>query len=93
MKLTPTSDHIRIDGHIGTWYVIADGWYIYTPDENGVPKTYRVHCFLLEHEEYGDEAANLIVNESGAIILDDVYNGFGDLMEAGWSEDRKEATP
>lgn len=78
MNIIPTSDHIRIPGHVGTWYVIADGWYLYTPDENGVPKTCRVHCFLLEHEEYGDEAAGLIV--------DDVYNGLDELSEAGWKE-------
>lgn len=87
MKLTPSSDHIPIPGHIGTWYVIDDGWYIYTPDENGVPKTYRVHCFLLEHEEYGDEAAGLIVDEHGRIILDNVYNGLDELSEAGWKEE------
>lgn len=85
--ITPASDHIHIDGHIGTWYVIDDGWYEYTPDDEGVPKTHRVHCFLLEHEEYGDEAAGLIVDEHGRIILDDVYNGLDELTEAGWREE------
>lgn len=87
MTITPASDHIHIPGHVGTWYVIDDGWYLYTPDENGVPKTHRVHCFLLEHEEYGDEAAGLIVVEHGRIILDDVYNGLDELSEAGWKEE------
>ena len=86
MKLTLTSDHIRIPGHVGTWYVIDDGWYTYTPDENGVPKTHRVHCFLLEHEQYGDEAACLIVDETGFILADDVYNGLDELLEAEWRE-------
>lgn len=86
MTITPTADHIRIPGHIGTWYVIDDGWYLYTPDKEGMPKTYRVHCFLLEHEQYGDEAAGLIVDEHGRIILDDVYNGLDELSEAGWKE-------
>ena len=87
-EITETSDHIRIPGHTGTWYVIDHGWYLYTPDEWTIPKTHRIHCFLLEHEEYGDEAACLIVDQSGTVILDDVYNGFDDLLEAGW---RKEA--
>ena len=52
-----------------------------------MPKTHRVHCFLLEHEEYGDEAAGLIVVEHGRIILDDVYNGLDELSEAGWKEE------
>ena len=86
MKLKPNSDGIRIDGHVGTWYVISDGWYDYTPDEDGEPKTYHVHCFLLEHEEYGDEAACLIVNEEGSILMDDVWNGFDDLRTASWRE-------
>lgn len=52
------SEHIRVEGHYGTWHVIDDGWYALTPDVNGEPKTYRAHCFLLEHDEYGDEAVS-----------------------------------
>lgn len=59
--------NITINGHQGTWYVIAEGCH----------KGSKV--FLLEHETYGDEAACLIVNSSGHVIMDDVYNGFDDL--------------
>ena len=55
--ITRGSEHIQVEGHYGTWHVIDDGWYALTPDVNGEPKTYRAHCFLLEHDEYGDEAA------------------------------------
>lgn len=86
MKITPTSDHIRIEGHIGTWYVIDHGYFTYTHGESGMPKTARVHCFLLEHEQYGDEAACLIVNGEGSVIMDDVWNGLDDLREDHWKE-------
>ena len=62
-------DHIKVDGHVGTWYtidVIAVDQQVY---------------FLLEHEEYGDETANLIVDLEGNLVLEDVWNGFEDLED------------
>ena len=73
------SEHISIDGHTGTWYVIDEG------ECKSPVARYPVRCFLLEHETYGDEAACIIVNASGVVLLDDVYNGFDDLLEAGWA--------
>jgi hypothetical protein len=60
-------DNIKIEGHIGTWYVINELVY------KGDP------VFLLEHEDYGDEAACLIIKEDLTIVMEDVYNGFNDL--------------
>lgn len=66
-----TREHIRVEGHKGTWYVIdqkyyrTKGWY-----------------FLLEHETYGDEAADVIISADYSLVLDDVWNGFDDLEEA-----------
>lgn len=80
------SDHIKVEGHIGTWYVIDSGVFELTQDEAGRPVTIRATCFLLEHEEYGDEAANVIVDQDGNLLLEDVHNGFNSLEEAGWSE-------
>ena len=75
------SDHISIDGHTGKWYVIDEGVY------RAPYAITRIHCFLLEHETYGDGAAHIIVNQSGVVLLDDVWNGFDDLIEAGWKLD------
>lgn len=61
------SDDIQIDGHIGTWYVID------------VETINRKEYFLLESEDYGDEAACLIVDREKNLVLDDVWNGFEDL--------------
>lgn len=83
--ITRTSEHIKVEGHPGTWYVIAEARFELTPDVNGKPATIPVHCFLLEHEVYGDEAPCLIVDENGTLLLEDVYNGFADLEEAGWA--------
>lgn len=65
-------DKIKIKGHIGTWYVIDETYF------NGKK------LYLLEHEIYGDEAAELIVDENLYIVMDDVWNGFSDLD--GWEE-------
>lgn len=70
MKIDRDSVDIVIDGHIGTWYVIDFQTQL---DGNDI--------FLLEHETYGDEAACLIVDEDGNILLDDVWNGFDDYEE------------
>ena len=37
--------------------------------------------------DLGDEAACVIVDEDGSILLEDVWNGFDDLEEAGWREE------
>lgn len=60
-------DGLKVEGHKGTWYVIAMQYY----------KGERV--YLLEHETYGDGSACLIVNGNLNIICDDVWNGFLDL--------------
>jgi hypothetical protein len=60
---------IRVEGHCGTWYVIAEEVY------DG--KT----LYLLEHEQYGDEAACVIVDDEGNLVLDDVWNGFEDYED------------
>ena len=62
-------DNIKINGHVGTWYVIDE-------DERRGKKLY-----LLEHEYYGDEAACLIIDEDYNIVMDDVWNGFDDYLE------------
>ncbi len=86
MTITRASDHIKVEGHKGTWYVIDEGDFVLTPDVDGNrPLTIPAHLFLLEHEIYGDEAACIIVDETGHLILEDVRNGFDDLEDAGWA--------
>ncbi len=60
------SDHIAVEGHIGTWYAVDE-------TEIGGEK-----FFLLEHEEHGDMAACVAVNEQGKLVAEDLWNGFDD---------------
>lgn len=76
MGINAKSEHIRIEGHTGRWHVISDCEA--RLKKGGVVEPY----YLLEHETYGDEAASLIIDKSGKVILDDVWNGFLDLREA-----------
>ena len=69
--ITTTSEHVKVAGHIGHWHTILSKTY----EKEGVATTYH----LMEHETYGDEAAMLILDSNGNIVLSDVYNGFEDL--------------
>ncbi len=68
-QICENSSHIEVEGHLGTWYVI---------NTNIVNDT---RYYLLEHEEHGDEAACVIVDSEGNLILDDVWNGLDDLQD------------
>lgn len=63
------SDNIEIEGHKGTWYVVDS--------EMINDKPY----FLLEHEEYGDEAEHLVVDKTGKCVFEEAYNGFDDFKD------------
>lgn len=60
------SRNLKIDGYLGTWYVIDEKTH------NGSK------LYLLESELYGEDAAHLVVNEN-LDIIDEVVNGFSDL--------------
>lgn len=63
------NEKIKVKGHRGTWYITDELYY--------EGETY----YLLENEQDGDEVPGLIINEEGKLILDNVVNGFLDLME------------
>lgn len=62
-------DGIIVEGHVGTWYVID--YVVYDEDI----------YYLLEHEEFGDEAACLIVDNNTNIIAEDVYDDWLEALE------------
>lgn len=66
-----TKEHIKVEGHVGLWYVIEEKYY-----EN------KGTLFLCEHETYGDEVACVIIDKDYNLILDEVWNGFDDYEEA-----------
>jgi hypothetical protein len=63
-------DNITIKGHQGTWYVIDKA----ESKQHGT-------IYLLEHEQFGDETACLIVDSNKKILVDDVYNGLDDYFD------------
>lgn len=67
---------------VGITVVIDNGAY-YEGTWHVIDKTHENGCdlFLLEHDEYGDETACIIVDENNNVILEDVWNGFEDYME------------
>ena len=75
------SDHITVEGHVGTWYVVDE-------TEVGGEK-----FFLLEHEEYGDEAACVAVNEQGKLVAEDLWNGFDEDFQDAVKEYFAEKNP
>lgn len=64
------TENIKVNGHIGTWYVIDTKTY------------FGSTLYLLEHETYGDETSGVIIDEGNNLILDDVWNGFLDYEES-----------
>ena len=60
-------DGIEIQGWNDTWYSID------------TQVTYHSLYLLLEHEEYRDKTEHLIIDHTGNLILDEVYNGFDEL--------------
>lgn len=37
--------------------------------------------FLMEHKTYGKEAANVVLDEAGKVVVDQVYNGFDETVK------------
>lgn len=68
-EITADSDELIIDGYEGTWYVVD------TENIDGR------ELFLLESENYGDEAAGIIIDKERNVIMGDVWNGFSDYHE------------
>lgn len=75
------SDQIAVEGQVGTWYAIDE-------TEVGGEK-----FFLLEHEEYGDEAACVAVNEQGKLVAEDLWNGFDEDFQDAVKEYFAEKNP
>ena len=67
-----------VDTHYGTWHTIDS--------QNFGGKDY----FLMEHDKFGDEAACIIVDSSGKLVAEDIWNGFDrDTVEMILSEQKE----
>lgn len=67
--VTIQTSGLEVEGKKGKWLaydrIIIDG----------------VEFFLMEHETYGSEAANIIVDQTGKLIVDDVRHGFDEAVK------------
>ena len=64
------TDAIEIDGYWGTWYTIDAFMFR------------RNKFFILESEDFGDETAHLVIDKTGKVFLNDVYDeDFDELKE------------
>lgn len=71
VQVTEHTSGLSVEGHEGTWHTV---------DQTELEGE---RFFLMEHEEYGDEAARIAVNESGVLVAEDLWNGFvGGFHEA-----------
>lgn len=67
--VTEQTSGLMVEGHMGTWYTIGQREY------------HGERFFLMRHDEYGSEAADIIVSENGTLVAEDLRNGFD--AEAG----------
>lgn len=55
---------LHVEGHQGTWHSIEQ-------------KEILGHdFFLMEHDEFGSDTANIVVDDSGKLVAEDLWNGF-----------------
>lgn len=75
-------DNIKIKNHKGTWYIISNKNYFISNNDGG--GTTEITLYLLESEQYGEDASDIIVYyddyDNYSVILDtEIWNGFDDL--------------
>lgn len=79
MNLNSKLNSIRISGHVGTWYIV---------DSFGHRAFPFTTLFVLESELYGDDAAHIIVDGQGHLILSEVWDT-ADIWNDGYAEIEK----
>lgn len=62
--VTEQTSELMVEGHMGTWHTIGQREY------------HGERFFLMRHDEYGSEAADIIVSENGTLVAEDLRNGF-----------------
>lgn len=67
--VTMQTSGLTVEGHMGTWHTIGQQEY------------HGELFFLMRHDEYGNEVADIIVSENGTLVAEDLRNGFD--VEAG----------
>ena len=70
-KVGPETKGLFVDGHFGTWHTAE------------IKEIAGETFFRMEHDEYGDTVAGIIVDEEGKLVAEDLEHGLDDgAMEA-----------
>ncbi len=64
MQISKETKGFFVDGHFGTWHTAE------------VRKISDELFYRMEHEEYGDSVASIIVNQEGELVAEDLEHGF-----------------
>lgn len=62
--VTMDTTGLAVDGHFGTWHTVD------------TQKIGGQDFYLMEHDEFTSEVAAVIVDETGKVVAEDVWNGF-----------------
>ena len=70
-QIGPETKGLSVDGHFGTWHTAE------------IKEIAGESFFRMEHDEYGDKVAGIIVDADGKLVAEDLEHGFDDgAMEA-----------
>lgn len=70
-RIDPETKGLSVDGHFGTWHTAE------------IKEIAGETFFRMEHDEYGDTVAGIIVDAEGKLVAEDLEHGFDDgAMEA-----------
>lgn len=74
--VTMDTTGLAVDGHFGTWHTID------------TKKIGGQDFYLMEHDEFSSEVAAVIVDGTGKVVAEDVWNGFSPEILAIIAEDQ-----
>lgn len=60
---------LTVDGHLGTWHTV------------GSIELSGKDFYMMEHDEYGSSVANIIVDENGKLVAQDIWHGITPEIE------------
>ncbi len=63
-EITESTKGFIAEGHFGTWHAIQ------------MQEFHNEKFFQMRHDEFGEQVADIIVNEQGQVIAEDLWNGF-----------------
>ena len=63
-QITESTKGFTAEGHFGTWHSIQ------------MQEFHNEKFFQMRHDEFGEQVADIIVNEQGQVIAEDLWHGF-----------------